>query len=196
MPMNRPGHQRGVNLVEVLVTIAITSIGLLGLNALQLQANRSTQDSGNRSQAVWMLEDMANRIRANNIALPAYDTGGNPVSCANAPSSVCASYHTGNARVNANAACNNNDLAQWDLWEVACGVGANVNSSAVTRSHSVDFIANPELTVDVNAANQVTLTLSWDVRSGGVDSDNNTVYASGSANIDARRAILTSVIQP
>lgn len=196
MSIKRLRDQRGVNLIEVLVTIVITSIGLLGLNALQLQANRSTQDSGNRSQAVWMLEDMANRIRANNINTQSYHTGVNPVSCNAAPARVCASYHNGSNRVNANDDCDNADLAQWDLWEVACGVGANVNNSDVTRSNAVDFIANPELTVAVNANSQVTLTLSWDVRSGGVDDNNETVYATDSANIETRRAIMTSVIQP
>lgn len=188
--------QRGINLIEVMVTMAITSIGLLGLNSLQLQANRSTQDSGNRSQAVWMLEDMANRIRANNISVAAYDTGGDVVDCDNPPARICSAYHTGEDRMAADVTCTNDDMALSDLWEVACGFGADVDGSDVTRSSPVDFIANPELQVDVGANNQVTLTLSWDVRTGGVDENNQTVYSAESADITERRAVITSVFQP
>lgn len=190
-------HQQGINLIEVMVTVAITSIGLLGLNSLQLQANRSTQDSGNRSQAVWMLEDMANRIRANNISVFAYDTDGAAVDCDNVPARICSSYHDGSARVIADEACTNNDMAISDLWEVACGFGAEVAASDLTRGNAVDFIANPELTIDVDdATRQVIMTLSWDVRTGGTDANNQTIYASDSAAITTRRATITSVIQP
>jgi type IV pilus assembly protein PilV len=168
--------QRGINLVEVMVTVAITSIGLLGLNSLQLQANRSTQDSGNRSQATWMLEDITNRIRANNIALVSYDTGGAAVNCANPPANICSAYHDGSARVQADF-CDNAQLAASDLWEVACGFGSNVASSSSTRSSAADFVANPSLIVTINADNSVNLNLSWDVRTGGQDANGNTIYA-------------------
>jgi len=195
MPINRYS-QRGINMVEVMVTIVITSIGLLGLSSLQLQANRSTHDSGNRSQAVWMLEDMANRVRANTVALASYDTGNDPVSCNNAPAKICTAHHDGNNRIAAAADCTNDEMALSDLWEVACGFGAAVNNSSVTRSSPTDFIANPELIVGVNNANnQVTITLSWDVRTSGTDQQGATVYAN-TGNITDRRATLTSVIQP
>ncbi|MCD8523288.1 MAG: type IV pilus modification protein PilV [Saccharospirillaceae bacterium] len=168
--------QRGINLVEVMVTVAITSIGLLGLNSLQLQANRSTQDSGNRSQAIWMIEDITNRIRANNIALASYDTAGAAVNCANRPANICSAFHNGTVRVAA-AACNNAQLAASDLWEVACGFGGNVPGSTTTRSSAADFIANPALIVTLNPDNSVNLNLSWDVRTGGLDADGNAVYA-------------------
>ena len=179
--------QQGINLVEVMVTVAITSIGLLGLNSLQLQANRSTQDSGNRSQAIWMLEDMTNRIRANNIALASYDTGGAAVSCANPPALICSAYNDGNARIPA-AACTNDQLAASDLWEVACGFGSNVAGSSVTRSSATDFIANPALIVTVNADNNVNLNLSWDVRTGGQDADGNTIYAAIGDSTESKNA--------
>jgi type IV pilus assembly protein PilV len=41
---------KGLSLIEVLVTITITSIGLMGLVSLQMQAVRATTDSGNHSQ--------------------------------------------------------------------------------------------------------------------------------------------------
>lgn len=167
--------QRGINLVEVMVTVAITSIGLLGLNSLQLQANRSTQDSGNRSQAVWMIEDITNRIRANNIALASYDTAGAAVNCDNPPANICSAFHNGTVRVAADA-CTNAQLAISDLWEVACGFDSNVANSSITRSGAADFIANPALIVTLNADNSVNLNLSWDIRTGGQDANGGAVY--------------------
>ena len=76
MPMISLKDHQGFSMVEVLVTLAITIIGLVGLASLQLQASRSASDTGNRSQAVWIIEDLTNRIRANTGGLENYDTGG------------------------------------------------------------------------------------------------------------------------
>jgi type IV pilus assembly protein PilV len=63
----RPGirHGRGMTLIEVLVTLVIISVGLLGVAALQLTTVRSNLDSFVRSQAAVLAGDMLDRIRAN-----------------------------------------------------------------------------------------------------------------------------------
>ena len=43
--------QAGSSLIEVLVTLLIFSVGLLGLAAMQLNALQGSADSGQRSQA-------------------------------------------------------------------------------------------------------------------------------------------------
>src|SRR5690554_1070475 len=67
-------RHKGFSMIEVLVTIFITVIGLLGISSLQLQSNRAVQDSGNKSQAIWILKDLSNRINANSSALSDYAT--------------------------------------------------------------------------------------------------------------------------
>lgn len=52
-------------MIEVLVTIIIIAIGLLGLAALQARATNSEFESYQRSQAVSLAFDMAQRIRTN-----------------------------------------------------------------------------------------------------------------------------------
>ena len=47
-------------MIEVLVTIAIVIIGLLGLLQLQTQLHKSEVESYQRTQALMLLEDMAN----------------------------------------------------------------------------------------------------------------------------------------
>lgn len=65
---------RGFSMIEVLVTIIILSIGLLGLAGLQGRAMTSQMEAYQRSQALILLKDMADRINANRGAAAAYVT--------------------------------------------------------------------------------------------------------------------------
>jgi len=69
------GKQGGTSLVEVLVTIVITSIGLLGLAGLQSRLQISEVESYQRAQALLLLEDMASKITTNRAAANTYATG-------------------------------------------------------------------------------------------------------------------------
>lgn len=56
---------RGVTLIEVLMAIIVTVIGLLGMVALHMRAYAAESESYQRAHAAILLEDIANRIRAN-----------------------------------------------------------------------------------------------------------------------------------
>lgn len=56
---------RGFGLLEVLVTILILSVGLLGMAALQLNAMKFNQTASVRTHAVVLAYDIADRMRAN-----------------------------------------------------------------------------------------------------------------------------------
>ena len=68
-------QQRGVTLIEVLVTILILSIGLLGVAGLQSRLQMSEMEAYQRSQALLLLNDMAGRMAANRNAAASYVTG-------------------------------------------------------------------------------------------------------------------------
>ena len=61
-------EQRGVTLVEVLVTVIIISVGLLGVAALHLTSLRTGYESNVRSKAVWFASDIIERMRSNRDA--------------------------------------------------------------------------------------------------------------------------------
>ncbi|MBL8268258.1 type IV pilus modification protein PilV [Steroidobacter sp.] len=67
--------QRGFTLVEILVTVVLISVGLLGVAALQLTTLRGNQEAYVRSQASILAADILDRMRANPIAFRngAYD---------------------------------------------------------------------------------------------------------------------------
>jgi type IV pilus assembly protein PilV len=65
-------RQSGFSLIEVLVTIAILMIGLLGLAALQTNATIAEMEAYQRSQALILVQDMADRIAANKTNANSY----------------------------------------------------------------------------------------------------------------------------
>jgi type IV pilus assembly protein PilV len=57
--------QRGFSLLEVILTMAILAIGLLGLAGLQARALNAEADSFSRAQAMMLANDMADRMNSN-----------------------------------------------------------------------------------------------------------------------------------
>ena len=75
-----PLRQRGVTMIEVLVTLVIIAFGLLGMAGLQVRLQMSEMESYQRSQALLLLNDMANRIATNrNNALAYVTTAASPL---------------------------------------------------------------------------------------------------------------------
>ena len=69
------GTQSGVTLVEVLVTMVILAIGLLGLVGLQARLQVLQSEAYQRAQALMLLKDMAGRITNNRNNAADYVTG-------------------------------------------------------------------------------------------------------------------------
>jgi type IV pilus assembly protein PilV len=63
---------RGISLVEVLVALVVLSVGLLGVAALLVTSVQGTRTALYRTQAVNLVSDMADRIRANSFGRAAY----------------------------------------------------------------------------------------------------------------------------
>lgn len=66
---------RGVSMIEVLITVVILAVGLLGLAGLQMRLQSSEVESYQRTHALILLEDMANRVAANRNNAVDYVTG-------------------------------------------------------------------------------------------------------------------------
>ncbi|SFS19183.1 type IV pilus assembly protein PilV [Dyella sp. OK004] len=62
-------RQRGVSLIEVLMAVLIFSIGLIGLAGLLVMAARSNQAAYLRTQVTFLAGSMADRMRANPVAV-------------------------------------------------------------------------------------------------------------------------------
>jgi len=61
----KTNRQNGFSMIEVLVTMVILAIGLLGVAGLQIASVRNTQVAAQRSIATQQAYDIAERMRAN-----------------------------------------------------------------------------------------------------------------------------------
>ena len=64
-------RQRGSSLIEVLISMVVLAIGLLGLAGLQSRVSVAEMESYQRTQALLLVQDMADRIATNSSALRA-----------------------------------------------------------------------------------------------------------------------------
>ena len=65
-------EQSGFTMIEVLVTIAILVIGLLGLAAMQTLSTLAELEAYQRSQALVLVRDLADRMQGNKANITAY----------------------------------------------------------------------------------------------------------------------------
>lgn len=85
-------NARGFTLMEVLITIVILSIGLLGVASLQFNSLRGNQNALEGSVAVALAMEGADRLRANTPGVTSYNlinAAGSDPGCINSSSSPC-----------------------------------------------------------------------------------------------------------
>ncbi|MDN3639509.1 type IV pilus modification protein PilV [Simiduia curdlanivorans] len=68
-------HQKGATLIEILITVLILAVGLLGVAALQTQSLSFNRDAYHRSQASVLAYDIIDRMRLNRQNILQYNIG-------------------------------------------------------------------------------------------------------------------------
>ncbi|MET4695124.1 type IV pilus modification protein PilV [Endozoicomonas lisbonensis] len=148
-------RQQGFGLIEVLISLLIFALGILGIAGMQGQALRVTQDSLQRSQAVWLAYDLAERMWANPEGLEAgnlYQT--------TATSAAVAGYCAGTPPTSCiGSTCTSNQMVEYDIFDLICN-----NPGIVNPQLALTCAATP----CIDGA--VTIDVSWDARGdvGGV----------------------------
>ncbi len=137
------GAQRGVSIVEVLVTLLTVSLAMLGTVGLQAYSLRLNQGALFRIQAVLLVADLAERLEANKAG------------------ALSGSYlQPGDSSKNCVAqACSHVDLAAYDLaqWHAAVSAALPHATTQVTRAEA----GNPST---------YTIRIGWaDRRTSGSD---------------------------
>jgi len=144
----QPRHARrqaGLTLIEVLVTLVIIAIGLLGIAGLQARLHISEMESYQRSQALLLLQDMVSRINANRQNAAAYLTTASPMGTGHTPATNCAALTSLVAR----------DLCEWShaLQGAAETVGTSRIGAMVGARGCVEQIPG--------TTNEFLLTVAW-----------------------------------
>lgn len=138
--------QAGMTLIEVLVSVLVLAIGLLGAAAIQLNALKYTDSSTMATQASFIAYDMMDRIRAN--------VDGNAVR--NGSTDVLSTYRLSSlsAAPTSGTSARDQDLIDF-------------------RANIIDFAgatagANSRIEI---ASRVVTITINWDESRSGSASD-------------------------
>lgn len=71
----QPRLQQGTTLLEVLISIVVLSVGLLGYAGLQTLSMKNNTSAFQRSQATILTYDIVDRMRANRPNLASYNVG-------------------------------------------------------------------------------------------------------------------------
>lgn len=137
--------ERGFSMIEVLVTLLIISLALLGTAGLQAYSMRLNQGGQFRSLAVFLAADLAERMEANKSAAVAGTYA--------LPSITGAAFLAGGGAVSnacVTAACTDAALAAFDLsqWQTAVATSLPQSSWSVVQTVS----GNPS---------SYTITVSW-----------------------------------
>jgi type IV pilus assembly protein PilV len=90
-------HECGLSLIEVLVTLVITAFGLLGIAGLQSMIHLGTVESYQRAQAVVLLSNLSERMRANGAQAASY-VSATAFGKGDSPLADCSTAATGAAR--------------------------------------------------------------------------------------------------
>ena len=89
-------RQRGITLIESLVAIFVTALGILGILGVQMRTLTDTQTSVRRAQAVRLIEDLGERMKVSPNALlgladyaSGYDQEGSDLTATDCSSAPC-----------------------------------------------------------------------------------------------------------
>ena len=66
--MNTMNRQRGMGMIEILMAVLITAIGLIGITGMQAVSLKNNLSALNRSNAIFLTGTIMDRIRANPTA--------------------------------------------------------------------------------------------------------------------------------
>jgi len=134
--MTQTNKQHGFTLIEVLITMVIMAIGLLGLAGLQVVSLRNTEVAYQRSQATSLAYDMLDRMRSNPKAVE--DGRYNAITTAPGSYTDCTA-----------GSCTTDEMAAFDNGEWHNEIAAVLPSGTGTVSGS-------------GSGSVFTITISWD----------------------------------
>lgn len=105
--------QQGVGLVEVMVSLLILSVAILGFIAMQLQSLKATSESIDRTQALTIMRSFAERIRTNSSVMDTHATAFHQIkdSSFSQPSKLCLPSDSNPTK------CTAEQLANADAWQ-------------------------------------------------------------------------------
>jgi len=184
--------QAGFSLIEVLISMMIVAIGLLGLAGLQARAMNAEFESYQRGQAVLLANDMVERMRMSrtsygkfkNVSTAASGSGYVGTAGADSYTVDCASADAGDVA-----------LCEWDslLKGTAETTGGSKVGAMIGARGCITYDSATELAGIVDSG-VFTVTVVWQGTQDTVASTSN-LCATGLYGGEARRRVVTMAIR-
>ncbi len=137
----------GLSLIEILVTVVVLSVGLLGIAGMQAFGMRFNHDSYVRSQATILANELIERMHANPDAVSNddYVTALNALNCTNANDPIVSAAPACTGTVAGGDTCDITQLAALDVFRMACGQFMNPPNALVGGASNL--LPNGALTI-------------------------------------------------
>jgi len=165
---------KGFTLVEVLVSLLIFTLGIVSVAGLQVTNLSGNQSASNRVKAVWLVADIAERMRAN----PSGGVNGHyefDSTSYTPPGSVCDFSDA--------SGCTGEEVAQYDLWYWE----ALLNGREAPGMQMHSELPEAEAVIRDHGDGSYTIEVQWtDVFRGGLETHVVTerIYFYSQADID------------
>ncbi|WP_229805075.1 type IV pilus modification protein PilV [Alteromonas halophila] len=172
-------RQAGVGLIEILVTLFILSIGLLGVAALQFTGSFANKDAINRTQAELVAAQVAERLRtaarppvvgdgmvANNRYFTADNYNFEDLSCTGGGTAYqcyCLSRPADIPNCEGSE-CTEAQIAAYDGWALSCSA-VQTNPNTRLSVGCTDAIGGDADTC--SAGSRLSIKLTWPINSSG-----------------------------
>ncbi len=142
---------KGFTLMEVLVALAVLSIGLLGMAGMQLFSMKSSHSAYLQSQASFFAYDLIDKMRANPVG---FDNGSYDITYSSIPASPPNCQTT-------TATCSPTQLASFELAQWKCSLGSFENDTACAGPLDLtSVLPNGDGSV-IRNGDDVTVTVQW-----------------------------------
>ncbi len=138
-PQSHRNRQAGFSMLEILISLVIIAIAMLGAAGIQLNVLRLNKGSQTRTQAIFLASDIAERMEANKAGAVA---GNYSLTVTNVTPSA-------SAKLCDQTVCSSSEMAAWDLYEW----GTTVSTFLPQASWSITTaaVANPiTYTIQIN----------------------------------------------
>ena len=140
---------KGFTLMEVLVALAVLTIGLLGIAGMQLFSLKTNHDAYLRTQAGYLAHSLVDKMRANRDEALA---GSYTINIDDGPTISANCYSTN---------CGSSSLAQFDLNLWKCELGKFSNDAICSTALNVTpTLPSGDGSVSLNG-NEITVTVQW-----------------------------------
>jgi len=159
LALNLGSRQYGYSLIEILIAAFLLSFAILGIAGLQIIGMKGTHQSLMKQQAMSVVQNITERMRANSTSLPSYQFDSENISCSSAPPDCTTN------------ACSLSQIALLDINNIVCGYGNN-STTALKPSSGSEILLKGSLKVECIPVGNCTqgdmkITVGWTERELG-----------------------------